>query len=134
MPVVALSPWHAAEGLTIDSLLRLADSTLLNPAVSWLLPVLAIVQSSPARSLSTALDTVRLADLPHLARTDHGLQLALAFFAAGVALRINDAVSRAARNNFARDKKGWDWENEVVAITGGAFAHSSPPRGCTSSS
>ncbi|GAA5947044.1 hypothetical protein JCM3775_006973 [Rhodotorula graminis] len=120
MPVVSLSPWHSAEGLTIDSVLRLANSTLLNPVVSWLLPVLAILRSSHAHSLSTALDAVRLADFPHLVRTDRGVQLALALFAAGIALRVNDALGRAARNNFSRDQKGWNWDDEVVAITGGA--------------
>ncbi|BGP45082.1 hypothetical protein JCM10450v2_000899 [Rhodotorula kratochvilovae] len=120
MPVVSLSPWHAAEGLTVDTLLRVLNSTLLNPALSWVLPVLAVLRTSTASTLPAALDALKTADYVHLLAADKGFQLALGVFAAEIALSANAQLSRAVRNNLARDRKGWDWKREVVAITGGA--------------
>lgn len=120
MPVVSLSPLHCAEGLTLDSLLRIADASLLNPVLSWTLPVLAVLRAASTSSLDALLPALQRANYSHLVRTDRPFQLALGLFAVGVALRVNDALSRAVRNNLTRDRKGWDWKDEVVAITGGA--------------
>ncbi|GAA6050549.1 hypothetical protein JCM3770_005595 [Rhodotorula araucariae] len=120
MPVVSLSPLHAAEGFTVDALLRGLGATLLRPALSWTFPVLAVLRNSSARTVPAALDALRTADYPHLAKADPAFQLALAVFAAGVALAANAQLNRVVRNNLARDHKGWDWAREIVAITGGA--------------
>ncbi|BGP21931.1 retinol dehydrogenase 10 [Rhodotorula toruloides] len=124
MTAAALSPLHSAEGFTVDVLLRIQQATFLNPAVACLLPVLAGLRATVTRpfSLSTLRDALQLlpSTFPHIVRTDRPSQLALAVFALAAGLHANSVINRAARNNFARDRKGWDWKSEVVVITGGA--------------
>lgn len=136
MPVVTLSPLHWAEGPTIDVLIRLLNKTLLNPSYSWLVVVSYAVQTvmrTRTRQLSF-LEAARAAfwATPTLARSDPVFQGALALCAVGAALKFNRLLDRAARNNFAFDKRGWRWGGsdgtEVVLITGGEsfrFSHSS---------
>ncbi|BGO88632.1 hypothetical protein NBRC10512_007844 [Rhodotorula toruloides] len=124
MTVAALSPLHSAEGFTVDVLLRIQRATLLNPVLAWLLPVLTGLRATATRpyTSSSLLDALQLlpSTFPHILRTDRLSQLALAVFALAAGLQVNSLLSRAARNNFARDRKGWDWKSEVVVITGGA--------------
>ncbi|GAA5873445.1 hypothetical protein JCM8547_005436 [Rhodosporidiobolus lusitaniae] len=124
MPVVSLSPLHFSEGfLTIDVVLRLVGSTLLNPALSWVLPVGALARSLPSPSPSTLISLLRdPSALLHLARTNTPLQLALAVYGVGAALWVNAQLSRAARNSFKRSTRAWRWDErgEVVVVTGGA--------------
>lgn len=123
MTVAALSPLHSAEGFTVDVLLRIQRATLLNPVLAWLLPVLTGLRATATRpyTSSSLLDALQLlpSTFPHILRTDRLSQLALAVFALAAGLQVNSLLSRAARNNFARDRKGWDWKSEVVVITGG---------------
>lgn len=124
MPVAALSPLHSAEGFTVDVLLRIQRATLLNPALAWLLPVLAGLNATatPPHTASSLVDALQHlpSTFPHILRTDRLSQLALAVFALAAGLQANSLLNRAARNNFARDRKGWDWASEIVVITGGA--------------
>lgn len=127
MPVVSLSPFHWAEGLTIDVLIRLLNKTFLNPAYHWLVLVNYAVQSvtrSSVRRLSF-LEATKSACFatPTLARSDPFFQAVLALWAVGTVLKLNKFLDRLARNNFTTDKKGWNWDQpdggEIVLITGG---------------
>ncbi|GAA5971294.1 hypothetical protein JCM11641_008298 [Rhodosporidiobolus odoratus] len=123
MPVVSLSPLHFSEGIfTIDVAIRFLNATLLNPALSVLLPVGAIAHTTglfAARSLSGAVDHLKSADWhPILAQKE--VKWAIGIWAVGLALKINEQLNRAARNNFTKSKKGWKAEEEIVLVTGGA--------------
>lgn len=131
MPVVSLSPFHRAEGLTIDVLIRLLNKTFLDPAYQWIVLVSYAVQSvtrSSIRRLSF-LDATKAAVLatPTLARSDPFFQAVLALCAVGTVLKLNKLIDRLARNNFTTDKKGWKWGQpnggEIVLITGGESLH-----------
>ncbi|GJN87663.1 hypothetical protein Rhopal_000618-T1 [Rhodotorula paludigena] len=120
MTIVSLSALHAREGLTLDALVRVVRATVLSPALSWVLPVLAALRHSAAQFLPGALEALRAADWLSLVKVDRATQLALAVFGLSVVLSANDQLSRAARNNLTRGKKPWDWHREIVVITGGA--------------
>ncbi|GAA5952825.1 hypothetical protein JCM8115_002360 [Rhodotorula mucilaginosa] len=128
MPVVSLSPFHWAEGLTIDVLIRLLNKTFFDPAYHWVVLVSYAVQSvtrSSVRRLSF-LEATKAAVFatPTLARSDPFFQAILALCAVGTVLKLNKLLDRVARNNFTTDKKGWKWGQpeggEIVLITGGA--------------
>ncbi|GAA5917756.1 hypothetical protein JCM6882_001316 [Rhodosporidiobolus microsporus] len=115
MPVVSLSPWHFTEGvLTLDVLLRLVSSTLLNPSLTILAPLAAAINRHRALAAShTAPSWAAYA-------CDPAIVSGLGLWAVGAALKVNEWLSRAVRNSLTRGIKPWVWENEVVVVTGGA--------------
>ncbi|GAA6023875.1 hypothetical protein JCM10207_000511 [Rhodosporidiobolus poonsookiae] len=125
MPTVSLPPWHFADGvLTVDVLFRLVHSTLLNPSWTILLLLRALARSTgvlSARSVPAAVELLGQTDWVAVG-SERGLLAAAGLFAVGVGVRANEMLNRAARNNFTRTKRAWNWKNggEVVLITGGA--------------
>ncbi|GAA5935734.1 hypothetical protein JCM1841_003653 [Sporobolomyces salmonicolor] len=122
MPVVALSPWHTADGLlTIDVLARLV-SAVLDPSNSILLLFATLLRASgvwSARSLPQALDLLRKVDWPPVF-AERSVRLALGVWAVGLTLAAHTQLDRAVRNNFVRSSNRWNWAEEVVLVTGGA--------------
>ncbi|KWU42253.1 NAD(P)-binding protein [Rhodotorula sp. JG-1b] len=125
MPVVSLSPFSWAEGLTIDVLIRLLNKTFLDPASHWVVLVSYAVQSvtrSSVRRLSF-LEATKAAVFatPTLARSDPFFQAILALCAVGTVLKLDKLLDRLARNNFTTDKQGWKWGQpdggEIVLTT-----------------
>ncbi|BGP13047.1 hypothetical protein JCM10213_000948 [Rhodosporidiobolus nylandii] len=123
MPVVSLSPLHVSDGaFTVDVLLRLLNATLLNPSLSILLPLGALAHSTgllAAPTTGEALELLKALDWTAVLG-QREVRWAVSVFAAGAILRLNEQISRAVRNNFARSRKAWDWKDEVVVVTGGA--------------
>ncbi|GAA6062323.1 hypothetical protein JCM10212_006875 [Sporobolomyces blumeae] len=124
MPIVRLALSHTAEGvLTLDALARLVRSTALNPLLTSL-PLLYAVCRAIAGPVGGVegwphfLALVKHVDWTKLGR-EQEVTAALALFGAGIVCRVNEQLNRGARNNFARGD-GWNGENEVVVITGGA--------------
>ncbi|GAA5840866.1 hypothetical protein JCM11251_007625 [Rhodosporidiobolus azoricus] len=117
MLVVSLSPLHFSEGyLTLDVVLRLVSSLVLNPAISFT----SLVYST---KLYTARSIPGLVSILHdwpIWTKDPTVVACLGVFGLSVGLKINEWLSRAVRNNLTRSVKLWVWTEEVVVITGGA--------------
>lgn len=123
MGIVRLSPFHSTEGLTLDVLLRLTRSSLLSPAFSSL-----TVLASLTRQLSRLYPSLSGLSWSALVEASKSWEVGIAVgvFTAGVLLRANEQLSRAARNNYTRGSRAkWDWDGagggkgEVVVVTGG---------------
>lgn len=97
------------EGLYIDPIARLIRRTALNPALT--LPVLVFLRLSPRF-------------WPHVQWTDSlrvtGLLYILQRLAiVGSLLSLNDYLTRQFNNNWTTDST-YDWDKEIVVITGGS--------------
>jgi all-trans-retinol dehydrogenase (NAD+) len=93
------------EGFTIDVLAAFVRKTALNP---WLaVPLAVALEWRPA--------TVTLTDL------DPAFQsFVLGCALVGVSLRINDWLNKWSANNWTADLLDWNWDDEIVLITGGS--------------
>ncbi|KAI5797928.1 hypothetical protein DFH27DRAFT_624949 [Peziza echinospora] len=92
------------EGLTLDPLLALIRALIINPSI--LLPLLLLLKGTSAGQSLTLNHEIWVKRLRYL------LYL-------GVFERVNAYLSRGAINNWTEDD-GWDWEREVVVVTGGS--------------
>uniref|UniRef100_A0A8H7NGI7 Uncharacterized protein n=1 Tax=Bionectria ochroleuca TaxID=29856 RepID=A0A8H7NGI7_BIOOC len=93
------------EGFTIDFVGSVARSTILNPSV--LIPLTAsYYMLKPTYSTGSGLNCVFGIVIPMLT--------ALTLY-----LRITDFLNEKYHNNWASDST-WDWEKEIVVITGGS--------------
>jgi len=90
-----MSPWIPREGLYLDPLCHMFAAVFLNPLVIAL----------PAWVLRR--------DTTHI-----GLAAKL-LFGAGCVYRLNEWLNKWARNNWTK-AGDWDWERELVLITGGS--------------
>lgn len=114
---LALPIFHASEGLTIDSLYRFLK-LLLKPTVALLYPlaVLASHREELSRRGWIGLEDVWLGDWR--------IKAAIGVLGVSLVMKVNDWLSARARNNWAKDPS-WDWEKEVVLVTGGELEISS---------
>ncbi|KAJ4398859.1 hypothetical protein N0V85_006174 [Neurospora sp. IMI 360204] len=105
------------EGLTIDDVGRLVRRTVLNPYLT--LPIAAAIawfEKHPEHYRGLQLHA--LVDLPKLA--DIGRYLA-GVGVAGATLAANDQLTHLFANNFTSPGHGeWDWDKEIVLVTGGS--------------
>lgn len=93
------------EGFTIDVLATFARKTALNP---WLAVPLAIaLEWRPVKYIST--------DLHPVFRS-----FAVGCALVGVSLCINDWLNKWSANNWTANLLDWNWDNEIVLITGGS--------------
>lgn len=95
------------EGATVDYFGSLVRKSLLNPFFA--VPVAAGVASALSRPAANPLWA-------------HRLRLSRAYVygaaAISVALKLNETLNWGCNNNWAKDPS-WNWDNEVVLITGG---------------
>lgn len=105
------------EGLTIDDFGRLVRRTVLNPYLT--LPLAAAIawfEKYPEHYRELQLH--ELIDLSKLA--DVGRYLT-GFGVAGATLAANDQLTHLFANNFTSPGHGeWDWDREIVLVTGGS--------------
>jgi all-trans-retinol dehydrogenase (NAD+) len=100
------------EGLTLEALCAPVRLTLLQPILTGPL-LLALSTSSPLVAKwipSHALDVLRSKKIVA------GISV---LFGIGLLRKLNNALSRLVLNNFTADKT-WDWNKEIVVITGGS--------------
>lgn len=122
--IISLPATHFAEGyFTIDVLSRLLSCTLLDPVLTFL-PILHNLQRLTSILTSkTALHALKLAERTYWFRdvwSDKWMMASLALCGLGVWIKVNQELSRAARNNFTGSMEGWEeWKGRVVVITGG---------------
>lgn len=92
---------YSHEGLTIDVVARALRKTALNP---WLaIPVAAF------------LGLMGATDLPHVQVAAYACALT------GTALAANDWLNKWSANNWkGNDHPAWDWDKEIVVVTGGS--------------
>ncbi|ORY88545.1 hypothetical protein BCR35DRAFT_288748 [Leucosporidium creatinivorum] len=109
---LALPLLHTGEGLTIDSLYRLLQC-LLKPTVAVLYP-LAVLATHREELIRRG-----LLGLEDVWKGDWRVKVAVGVLGLAVGIKVNDWLSSGARNNWARDSS-WDWEKEVVVVTGGS--------------
>ncbi|KAE9382209.1 putative oxidoreductase,short chain dehydrogenase [Stipitochalara longipes BDJ] len=104
------------EGLTLEALFAPFRLTLLQPL--FIGPILFAAYWVPTSVLSTSKWTLLKSFKPLLQSTNVRNSL-VALLSIGLLRKINKTLSRLVLNNFTRDKT-WDWEKEVVLITGGS--------------
>lgn len=93
------------EGFTIDVLAAFARKTVLNP---WLaVPLAVLLEWRPATLVST--------DLHPILRS-----FAVGSALVGVSLCLNDWLNKWSANNWTSNLLDWNWDNEIVLITGGS--------------
>ncbi|MCJ1393653.1 hypothetical protein MMC18_006529 [Xylographa bjoerkii] len=103
MPSVAVRKgWLPREGFTADVVQDLIQKTVLNPAFTLPLLLLARYARKGEYAVTHALALKRLKICLYL----------------GLARWVNGFLSRGALNNWTSDS--WDWEKELVVITGGS--------------
>lgn len=90
-----MSPWIPREGLYLDPLCRMFATIFLNPLIIAL-PAWILRQDTTYIGLAAKL-----------------------LFGAGCVYRSNEWLNKWARNNWTKSGD-WDWEKELVLITGGS--------------
>ncbi|GAA6062322.1 hypothetical protein JCM10212_006874 [Sporobolomyces blumeae] len=123
--IISLPPTHFAEGyVTVDVLARVFHVTVLDPVLTFLLVLYQLQRLTGLFTSKTALHALHKASRIHWVRdvwTDRQMVAALCVWGIGIAVVVNEQLSRAVRNNFRGQNEGWDkWQGQVVVITGGA--------------
>ncbi|GAA6024894.1 hypothetical protein JCM11491_006669 [Sporobolomyces phaffii] len=124
--IISLPATHFGEGyLTIDVAWRVFEATVLDPVLTFLLPVYHLQRITKLFTQKTALHAMTLAHRGVRWRADVWqdpyMLASVCVWGLGVAYQLNRALNRRARNNFRSAPDGWDkWQGRIVLITGGA--------------
>ncbi|KAK3385466.1 hypothetical protein B0H63DRAFT_414541 [Podospora didyma] len=112
----------AREGLNIDHVARFLRSTLLNEYLALPIATLAcwLRRESSATHFASLIRLVSsYGGYLDKARVEKVGSIALALGAAGTLFSINDWLTKWAANNWRAIKRGeWDWDREIVLVTG----------------
>lgn len=95
--------WNLDKGFTIDTVIKLLNTTIANPLLT--LP-LFLLSKYTTRGQEIALERPKSA------------KALLAFLAIGVLGKIRTFLDRGALNNWTSDV--YDWKKEIVVVTGGS--------------
>lgn len=123
--IISLPATHFAEGyLTIDVAWRIVEATVLDPVLTFLLPLYQFQRLTKIFSQKTAFHALTVATkVVHWRRdvwSNWYMIASLAVWGLGIAFKLNEYLNRLARNNFRNPKDGWDnWQGRIVLITGG---------------
>ncbi|GAA5887151.1 hypothetical protein JCM16303_002205 [Sporobolomyces ruberrimus] len=124
--IISLPATHFAEGyLTLDVLWRLVGVTLLDPVLTFLLPLFQFQRLTKIFSQETALKAmdraVKTVEWKRDVWSNPYMIASLVVWGLGLALSWNESLSRYTRNNFRNPTEGWDkWQGRIVLITGGS--------------